>query len=157
MKKLALLAFAAATTMAFATPPSGPQIDISGISKQTVTATSSTFRNYSDANSFAVQNVSSNAGNVDVEGYSEQTTTASRNSMVSNRALGHDAYAAQNLASNTGKVNIDKGARSIQMVSLTNATVANTANSHSSAVQNLASNNGCSSCQPGEVGHKPKK
>lgn len=156
MKKLVILAFAAASTLAFAQsesiigPPSssGPEININGTSNQTVSATSSAFMNYSAEHAYAVQNVSSNGGNVDINGTSTQTTTANNRSMVLNRADGYGAYAAQNLASNTGKVTVANGATSTQRVALNNTMVANWASANSKAVQNLATNNGCTACEP---------
>ena len=159
MKKLAILAFATLSTVAFAQSTdlvSGggssctdcPEININGRSTQTVSATSSAFNNYSAENAFAVQNVSSNGGTVDINGVSSQTTTATNRSTVTNRAEGYGAYAAQNLASNTGNVTVARGATSIQRVALNNTLVSNRASANSKAVQNLATNNGCTSCQP---------
>ncbi len=152
MKKLAIIASAAFATFAFAGGYSGggdePQITINGKSTQTVTATSSTFKNKAEEYAYAVQNVSSNGGNVTIDGTSIQSTSAADNSMVHNHAAGYAAYAAQNLASNTGNVDIGKGASSTQRVALRNSIVDNYASAHSKAVQNLATNNGCSACQP---------
>ncbi len=155
MKKLAILASAILATSAFATSPGGgggkcfecPEINIDGRSTQTVSATSSLFKNTAEGHdAYAHQNVSSNSGNVDVMrgGVSQQTTRAT-NSTVSNKADGEDAYASQNVSSNIGDVDI-RGT-SIQMTSLVNSTVMNVANKKTKAVQNLASNNGCVSCQ----------
>lgn len=150
MKKLAIIASAAFATFAFAGGYGGdePQITINGKSTQTVTATSSTFKNKADEYAYAVQNVSSNGGNVTIDGTSIQSTSATYGSQVYNHAAGYAAYAAQNLASNTGNVNIGKGASSTQRVALRASIVDNYASAHSKAVQNLATNNGCSACQP---------
>ena len=86
----------------------------------------------------AMQNVSSNAGNVTVTGKSTQSTTLTSTS-VSNTADGAGAVAVQSAASNTGKV--DVFGTSKQTVSLTGGTVSNFANgADTTAVQNLASN-----------------
>lgn len=151
MKKLAIIAFAALATSAFATETCTecPQIDIKGTSTQTVTTFFSNFQNEAKNGSgaYAQQNVSSNSGNVEVAGTSEQSTHASWAS-VTNTADGADAYASQNLASNLGNVKIYNGATSTQTVSLVGGSVINKAAGNTKAIQNLASNNGCSTCQP---------
>src|SRR3990167_10481643 len=76
MKKLAIIAFAALATSAFAGGGGGggdtcsecPEIVIDGTSVQVVAATSSLFMNLADGkDAYAQQNVSSNSGNVTVE------------------------------------------------------------------------------------------
>jgi cytochrome c551/c552 len=160
MKKLAIIAFAAFASSAFATQPffwggSGggsqngpcetcPQIDIKGPSVQTVSATFSTFGNEGYNGGNAQQNVSSNSGNVLVTAPSTQTTTAF-GAAVTNKADGNNAYASQNLSSNVGKVNI--ASMSMQTTALTSSVVFNKAGANSKAVQNLATNNGCVACK----------
>lgn len=86
----------------------------------------------------AMQNVSSNVGDVSIKGTSSQDTSM-YNSSVSNTADGAGAVAVQSLASNTGKVDID--GKSKQTVSLKHTTVQNLADgAGTTAVQNLASN-----------------
>ena len=86
----------------------------------------------------AVQSVSSNVGNVTIQGESTQTTSI-KGGAVGNKAQGAGAVAIQSLASNMGKVNID--GKSSQTVDLTRTTVTNHANgANTTAVQNLASN-----------------
>lgn len=154
MKKLAIIAAAAIATSAFAFGSStpSPEIKITGASTQnTTTSAFSTVANSAEEDAYAVQNLSSNAGNVTIGGNSSQTTSLGGFAMVKNTADGHDAYAAQNLASNSGLVGIT--GFSTQMVSV-GGLVSNTAKAHSTAVQNLSSNNGCSACQPAD-GKKP--
>lgn len=154
MKKLAIIAFAAISSLAFATQPAGPEIKITGTSIQTTTSSAfSMLTNKADEEAYAVQNVSSNAGNVDIAGQSRQTTTLTHGAMVSNHAAGKDAYAAQNLASNSGKVSVSQGATSVQMAMIGGWT-SNHAQARATAVQNVSSNNGCSACEPGN-GKKP--
>lgn len=86
----------------------------------------------------AMQNVSSNAGNVSIKHLSDQRTSLT-NTTVSNEAEGKGAVAVQSLSSNTGKVDIN--GRSYQSVSMDGATVKNLADgTKATAVQNLASN-----------------
>ena len=161
MKKLAIIAFAALSTAAFATGQGNndsggnscsecPEIVIDGTSFQAVAATSSIFMNVAEGDdSYAHQNVSSNSGNVTVEGGGESVQlTAARKSVVANFAVGGDAYASQNLSSNIGNVTIGSGANSWQITALNQSGVINVAHEDTRAIQNLASNNGCSTCQP---------
>jgi hypothetical protein len=155
MKKLAIIAFAAASTLAFAGPPSsssGPQIEIKGTSLQTTTTSFlSSVTNEAVPGSYAVQNVSSNGGNVTIDGWSSQTTNVGAFGSLTNKADGKDAYAAQNVASNSGQV--DVSGTSIQMAMI-GGLVSNKAGAGATAVQNMSSNNGCSACEPGS-GKKP--
>ena len=158
MKKLAILAFAAISTLAFAGDEDRrgggsscsdcPEIVIDGNSLQAVAATSSVFLNAAAGkDSYAQQNVSSNSGNVTVEsGANSIQLTAARGSVVANLALGEDAYASQNMSSNIGNVTID--GNSLQMTALRGSGVINVAGENTRAIQNVASNNGCSTCQP---------
>lgn len=154
MKKLALIAFAAMATSAFAVEETGdkcsdcPAIVIDGTSFQAVAATSSLFLNAAEGrDAYAQQNVSSNSGNVTVEkGGTSVQLTAARGSLVANLALGDDAYASQNVSSNIGNVNI-KGT-SWQITALDRSGVVNIATRDTKAVQNIASNNGCVACKP---------
>jgi hypothetical protein len=145
MKKLFIIASALAVSSAFAT--GGPEIEIDGNSVQVVAATSSVFLNAAALgdDAYAQQNVSSNSGNVEIDGDSLQLT-ATRNSLVANLALGEDAYASQNISSNIGKVSVD--GLSVQLTALNNSAVVNMASEDTKAIQNLASNNGCVACQP---------
>lgn len=149
MKKLAIIAFAAVSTFAFAgasQDESSPEINISGVSLQsTSTSAFSTLSNKADEEAYAVQNVSSNAGNVTISGASTQNTSLGFGAVVQNHASGKDAYAAQNLASNSGLVSI--AGASIQLASV-NGWVSNEAEARATAVQNVSSNNGCSACAP---------
>lgn len=152
MKKLAIIAFAALATSAFATETCTecPQIDIKGSSVQTVSSIGASFSNEAKGGNgaYAQQNVSSNSGTVEVAGTSSQTTHASWGASVTNVADGGDAYASQNLASNLGNVKIHSGGMSTQFVTLVGGSVSNKAAGNTKAIQNLASNNGCSTCQP---------
>lgn len=160
MKKLAIIAFAAFASSAFATGSgSDPQIDIKGDSVQTVSATFSTFKNYATgagtpasifgpgtSGAYALQNVSSNSGNVEVGmwGDSHQHTMAT-SSYVKNFANGTGAYAAQSISSNLGNVNI--AGDSTQITKLYGSVVWNQADNGTKAIQNLASNNACVACK----------
>jgi hypothetical protein len=163
MKKLAIFAFAAFSSLAFAgggnhggggndeettTCESCPAIDISGNSLQAVAATSSVFLNAATGkDSYAQQNVSSNSGNVTVKGGSTSIQlTSAKGSVVANLAMGEDAYASQNVSSNIGNVVIS--GNSLQMTALRGSGVINVAAENTRAIQNVASNNGCSTCQP---------
>jgi len=88
--------------------------------------------------------VSSNSGNVTVDGVSVQLTSA-KGAFVANLADGEDAYASQNISSNIGQVNITGG--SLQATALYGTAVLNKAGADTKAVQNIASNNGCVACQ----------
>lgn len=152
MKKLAIIALAAFGASAFANGDS-PEIVINGGSVQTVSAAFSAFTNYatngnsqqgSDA-AYALQNVSSNAGNVTINGGSEQHTFAV-GSLVKNFANGKGAYAAQSISSNLGDVTVNGG--STQITGLFGSVVWNQADPGTKAVQNLASNNACVNCVP---------
>jgi uncharacterized protein YyaL (SSP411 family) len=137
MKKLALIAFAALATSAFAADPA---INISGYSTQTTTLnTSAALNAATGTGAKAVQSLASNVGYVDIGGNSTQTVTAN-SAVVANVALGANAVATQNLASNTGDVNIF-GGNSTQTVTLNTALVANAAGANATAVQNISSNN----------------
>ncbi|OGA29404.1 MAG: hypothetical protein A3E51_22390 [Burkholderiales bacterium RIFCSPHIGHO2_12_FULL_67_38] len=144
MKKLAIIAFAAFATSAFA----DPEIVIDGVSFQSVAAVSSIFHNEASGDdAYAQQNVSSNSGNVTVSGggTSYQQTSAS-GSVVANLAYGDDAYASQNVSSNIGDVTIN--GYSWQATALYGSGVYNIAGEDTQAVQNIASNNGCVACVP---------
>jgi hypothetical protein len=161
MKKLAIIAFAALATSAFAGGSGGgsgggntctecPEIVIDGTSFQAVAATSSVFLNAAEGkDAYAQQNVSSNSGNVTVaDGATSVQLTAARGSLVANLALGDDAYASQNVSSNIG--NVDINGTSWQVTALNRSGVINIATENTKAVQNIASNNGCSVCKPTE-------
>lgn len=89
----------------------------------------------------AMQNVSSNANDVVVNGTLDQSTTL-HDSTVKNIAKGKHAIAQQQLSSNVDGVKIFNGGTKVdQLTSLKSATVINTAaGSNAEAVQNLASN-----------------
>ncbi len=150
MKKLAIIALAVAASSAFAMGGgSDPAIVIDGKSTQTVSAGFSAITNKAtDMGAYALQNVSSNAGNVTVEsgGTSEQTTVATWGSTISNSATGFGSYAAQSVSSNLGEVTI--GGTSKQMTFLVGSSVTNSAGSMNKAIQNVASNNACVKCAP---------
>jgi hypothetical protein len=95
----------------------------------------------------AQQNVSSNSGNVTIDGGSSDQLTIGAASDISNRALGANSMASQNVSSNVGQVTI-RGA-STQVTALLGSYVGNVAHANSMAVQNLASNNGCVTCDGG--------
>lgn len=77
MKAIAFFALTAIASTAFAAGPVNPgSITISGTSEQKTYA--STIKNTSGANNKALQNVSSNAADVDVSGNSYQTTKLER-------------------------------------------------------------------------------
>ena len=162
MKKLAIIAFAALATSAFAGGGGGgggdtcsecPEIVIDGTSVQVVAATSSLFMNLADGkDAYAQQNVSSNSGNVTVEKGAESVQlTAARGSVVANLALGDEAYASQNVSSNIGNVTID--GKSWQITALNRSGVVNVATEGTKAIQNIASNNGCVACKPTAARH----
>lgn len=162
MKKLSILASIALASTAFIstsasatcwfgcapppTPAETPAIVINGSSTQAVAAVFSAIRNNSDGSSSkAVQNVSSNSGNVTVNGSSTQLTAMGL-SDVSNFATNTNSIATQNMSSNYGKVTINGS--SLQATALLGSYVANGSTGTTSlAVQNVASNNGCTSCQ----------
>ena len=147
MKKLALIAFAALATSAFAAPGGpGPSISITGTSVQSTSLIYSTVDNSAKCYSaVAQQNLASNAGNVSIAGKSEQDVT-SNGSSIRNAAMGAKAYASQNLASNVGNVTVAGSGKSAQYVYLKDAHVSNTAGAGTVAVQNIASNNACVTC-----------
>lgn len=163
MKKLAIIAFAALATSAFAGGGGGggggdtcsecPEIVIDGTSVQVVAATSSLFMNLAEGkDAYAQQNVSSNSGNVTVEDGAESVQlTATRGSVVANLALGEEAYASQNVSSNIGNVNI--AGKSWQITALDQSGVVNVATANTKAIQNIASNNGCVACKPTAASH----
>ena len=163
MKKLAIIAFAALATSAFAGGGGGggggdtctecPEIVIDGKSFQAVAATSSLFMNLANGeDAYAQQNVSSNSGNVTVEKGAESVQlTAARGSVVANLALGDEAYASQNVSSNIGNVTID--GKSWQITALNRSGVVNVATEGTKAIQNIASNNGCVACKPTAASH----
>jgi hypothetical protein len=150
MKKLALIAFAAFATSAFAggennnshpsTPTGSPSINVTGNSTQSASLIFSAVRNKAESGSGATaqQNLASNAGAVLIQGNSSQSVGAAT-SDVSNIANGANAFASQNLASNVGAVTIT--GNSVQNVSLLGSYVANSAGASTLAVQNIASNN----------------
>ena len=144
MKKLAIIAFAAFATSAFA----DPEIVIDGNSVQAVAATSTIFYNSAVGDdAYAQQNVSSNSGNVTVEsGANSVQLTVASGSVVANYAAGDDSYASQNVSSNIGDVTI--AGNSLQITALQGSGVYNIAAEDTKAVQNLASNNGCVACVP---------
>jgi len=160
MKKLAIIAFAALATSAFAGGGGGggggdtcsecPEIVTS---VQVVAATSSLFMNLAEGkDAYAQQNVSSNSGNVTVEDGAESVQlTATRGSVVANLALGEEAYASQNVSSNIGNVNI--AGTSWQITALDQSGVVNVATANTKAIQNIASNNGCVACKPTAASH----
>lgn len=163
MKKLAIIAFAALATSAFANGQGNhggdkctecPEIVIDGKSFQAVAATSSLFMNLAAGeDAYAQQNVSSNSGNVTVKKGGESVQlTAARGSVVANLALGEDAYASQNVSSNIGNVTI--AGKSWQITALNRSGVVNVATEGTKAIQNIASNNGCSACKPTAEKHQ---
>ena len=97
------------------------------------------------AGAFAQQNVSSNSGNVTIDGAASTQITVGTLSDISNRAIGDNAYASQNVSSNVGNVTI-AGGTSNQFTALLGSYVGNVAYANARAVQNIASNNGCIDC-----------
>ena len=145
MKKLAIIALALTATAAFADRggyeprSSGPQINDPSI--QATVLLNTAVINAASYGGEAVQNIATNAGNVDVSGAQLQLVGA-KNSLIMNAALGGEAR--QNLASNVGNVEIN--AMSIQAVVAANSAVINKAGYRSLAVQNVSTNTSCSTC-----------
>lgn len=152
MKALAFVALTTVATAAMAVGPTpDPEIKIYGTSVQTASLVHSVVSNTATSHAEAIQNLASNAGDVTINGYSQQSVGAF-GSFVGNLANGYDAYASQNMSSNLGDVTI--WGRSFQGTNLINSGVLNTANgSDARAVQNVASNNACVSCQPSKGGN----
>ena len=91
----------------------------------------------------AYQNVSSNMGDINISGTSNQTTNISGGSTLRNKADGAQTVAVQNVASNYGSVNISGSSTQTASIS-SHAVVANLAlGTKAHAVQNLASNDSC--------------
>ena len=148
MKKLALIAYAAFATSAFAGPNGiiSPAISITGTSVQTSALVASSATNKATDGGVALQNLTSNVGEVTIGGTSSQTMNATDSTII-NTAHGENSFASQNLASNFGKVTVGSGS-STQTVTLSGlASVMNTAGHNSKAVQNIASNSSCISCK----------
>ncbi|QIL80112.1 hypothetical protein G7047_09500 [Diaphorobacter sp. HDW4A] len=143
MKAIAFIALTAVASAAFAAGPVRPgSITISGISEQKTYANDSTLKNTSGTNNKALQNVSSNAADVEIfsTGKSYQTTDL-KDTTVTNEAKGDHSVARQNLASNNGTVEI-KGT-STQTVVGNQANISNLADGNGAvATQNIASNFG---------------
>ena len=143
MKAIALFALTAIASTAFAAGPVRPgSISISGVSEQKTFSNDSIIKNTSGANNKALQNVSSNAADVEIysTGKSYQTTNL-KDSDVTNEAKGDYSVARQNLASNVGEVDI-KGT-STQTVIANRANISNLADGNGAkATQNIASNYG---------------
>lgn len=143
MKAIALFALTAIASTAFAAGPVRPgSITISGVSEQKTYANDSTIKNTSGTNNKALQNVSSNAADVEIysTGKSYQTTNL-KNTLVTNEAKGDYSVARQNLASNVGEVDI-KGT-STQTVMANGANISNLADGNGAkATQNIATNYG---------------
>ncbi len=153
MKKLAIIALALTATAAFAqsssrystpTPPpassaNGPEINDPSV--QATVLLNTAVINAASFGGEAVQNIATNAGNVDVSGAQLQLVGA-KNSLIMNAALGGEAR--QNLASNVGNVEIN--ATSIQAVVAANSAIINKASFGSKAVQNVSTNTSCSTC-----------
>lgn len=151
MKSLAILALSVVATAAMANgggQPDYPQIQIEGLSVQIAAMKDTSIRNYAGDEAQAIQNVASNAGNVDVENHGKSFQIfLGKDSSVHNSATGHGSYASQNLSSNLGDVEIE--GTSLQITAMWNSSASNQAQGHDSkAVQNIASNNACVTCQP---------
>ena len=84
------------------------KIDVKGTSKQTATFNDSDVTNLAkNRDDFANQNISSNAGQVLIDGGGKSTQlTNVRHSDVTNMASGGGADALQNLSSNNGKIKV---------------------------------------------------
>ena len=140
MKSIAFFALTALASTAFAAGPSN--MVLNGPSTQKTYQANTNVYNVSNADTQAVQNVSSNTAGVSITagGVSNQTSNLT-NSTVPNYANQKDALARQNLASNNGEVTIN--AKSDQTVYAKNAYVENKADgTDAKAVQNIASNYG---------------
>ncbi len=152
------LAFFALTSLASAVAMAGPTaISINGKSDQMVTVgTGSSVNNHASARTTAIQNISSNRGNITVSsnGKSEQRTTFSNNGSASNTAMEQGDIAIQNVASNYDTVSI-KG-KSEQVANVKGGAMSNTAkgggstncgggvdcDDNAKAMQNVSSNVG---------------
>jgi hypothetical protein len=149
MKKIAFIALALASGMAFATQPvkscyECPEIDVNASLTQITLVKHSTVKNTADGGGKATQNLSSNMGNVTIDKATEQVTALEK-SHVSNTASGKDAIATQSLASNIG--NVDVNGYLTQLVAAKGSHIVNKASSYSKAIQNVSSNNGCEGCK----------
>ncbi|WP_051954030.1 hypothetical protein [Xenophilus azovorans] len=145
MKKLLVIAAVLASGTALATGPS-TGINIDGTSTQIAVLKNTSVSNKSNADTFANQNLASNAGNVQVESRAQSLqVVATKNSSFTNEAKGHDAIASQNVSSNLGDVTI--AGKSTQITLGDGAHVSNLADGAKSlAIQNIASNNACVTC-----------
>ena len=130
MKKLALFTLTAlASAAALADPASlaAAKIEISGTSIQhTGVDRGATVSNTANAYATAVQNLSSNKGDITIAGRSEQTTEVNYGGRVMNMATNPGDVAVQSLASNVGKVEVKKGGSSKQEANISGS-VTNTA------------------------------
>ncbi|QIL72970.1 hypothetical protein G7048_23035 [Diaphorobacter sp. HDW4B] len=143
MKAIAFIALTAVASAAFAAGPVRPgSITISGVSEQKTYANDSTVKNTSGTNNKALQNVASNAADVEVFGSGKSYQTADlKETDVRNEAKGDYSVARQNIASNNGEVDI-KGT-STQYVNANKAMISNMADgAGAKATQNIASNFG---------------
>jgi hypothetical protein len=118
MKKLALFtltALASAATFAQTASLTAARIEISGTSYQhTGVASNATVSNTANAYTTAVQNLSSNKGDIKIAGYSDQTTEVNSGGKVMNKAWNPGDVAVQSIASNVGKVEVKLGGSSKQ-------------------------------------------
>ena len=130
MKTLALFtlsALASAAAFAQTAPLAAAKIVISGTSLQhTGVDSRATVSNTANAYATAVQNLSSNKGDITIAGRSEQTTEVNPGGQVMNKAMNPGDVAVQSLASNVGKVEVKKGGTSKQDANISGS-VTNTA------------------------------
>lgn len=160
MKKLAIIALAAMSTVAFArgghnpTPPSEPPCGVcegNGVAVgapqiQVTLMKDSTSKAYArGTESSASNNMSSNTYGVRLRAESVQVT-ALKDTTVSAYAGGTQSTAQNNLASNIGEVAVNAG--QLQVVAAKGSYIgAKATGTRSSAIQNFSTNNACLSCQ----------
>ena len=164
MKKLAILALVAMSTVAFAggghgnpLPPNNPPTQVCGVCETndinvgapqlqvTMLKGTSSVANASGSQSYASNNMSSNTYGVDLRAPSIQIT-ALKDSGVLAEASGSESKAQNNLASNVGSVAVN--AAQIQVVAGKGDWIASYASGYKSrAIQNFSTNNACVGCQ----------
>ena len=142
MKKLFIFGLSSIAAAAMA---AGPSVSISGNSDQALIMYNSYGTNTADgARARAQQNLSTNAGNINIKGDSKQTTDLF-DFYVNNRA-GANTLAQQSLSSNVGDVSIT--GYSVQFSYLTEGSITNSATGYgASAIQSAASNTSCTTCK----------
>lgn len=142
MKNLFIFGLSAIAATAMA---AGPSVSISGNSDQALIMYSSSGTNTADgARARAQQNLSTNAGDINIKGESKQTSDLF-DSYVNNQASAN-TLAQQSVSSNVGDVSIT--GYSVQFSYLTGSSIANSATGYSaSAIQSAASNTSCTTCK----------